>query len=258
MLDLESLPFVRCRWYRPTNGRIIDYVVIHDMEFPERPDSAEWCANFFAVTDKQASTHFAVDNDSAIRCAWDNDVTYGANGVNHNGLHIELAGYAAQSEAEWHDDYSIAVLIKAASLTAALCARYNVPVQYVDAFGLQSGVRGITTHREAERAFPYGGHTDPGPNFPINQFIEAVGGMIMDQATLAEWMCTILGRDNARVQPTPAGATIFVQLRDLSAERDAAAAWANANPGVPYTLVPIYTWVPWSAGILYTHLEAGS
>lgn len=258
MIDPDALPFVRCRWYRATNGRVIDYVVIHDMEFPERPDSAEWCANYFATTERQASTHFTADNDSIIRCAYDHDVCYSANGVNHNGLHIEMAGYAGQSEGDWRDAYSISMLIKVAALTAALCVRYNVPMVFVDAFGLTQGARGITTHAEAERAFPYDGHSDPGPNFPMDLFVDAVKGITMqDQATFASWLATALG-DQARVEATPRGHTVFVQLRDRSTERAEEAAWVAANPGQRYPLESNqrFVWVPWSAAIQFTHLEA--
>jgi hypothetical protein len=175
MIDLSAIPFRQARWYTKVTGeRFIDYVVLHTMQFWERSDSAEWCQDFFATSDRKGSTHMCVDNDSIARCVLDKDVCWGANGVNHDGLHIEHAGFAEQDEVNWHDEYSQQMLRLSAELTATWCALYDIPPVFVDADGLRRHVRGITTHREAEIAFPYGGHTDPGPEFPINQYIEMV------------------------------------------------------------------------------------
>lgn len=244
MLNLDTLPFLHCRWYRATNGRIIDLVVLHDMEFPERPDSAEWCALYFASTERKASTHFAVDADSIVRCAHDHDVCYSANGVNHNGLHIEMAGYAGQSEGEWLDDYSISMLARCAGLVAALCVRYHIPVAFVDAHGLTQGQRGITTHREAERAFPYDGHTDPGASFPMENFLGMVRSMMESQAQLAEWLAISLG-DMATVVDGPKGKVVMLTLRDLRREKELAA--ANQWDGQPiFRSAPLGHALSWS------------
>lgn len=244
MLDLNTLPFIRCRWYRAANGRHIDYVAVHSMEFYERPDAAEWCANYFATTDRKASTHFTADNDSIIRCAHDHEVCYSANGINHNGLHIEMAGFAGQSAGDWADDYSRRMIVRVAALTAALCARYNVPATFVDAAGLLQGARGITTHREAELAFPYGGHTDPGPNFPMDLFINSVRSQMESQAQLAEWLAAALG-EYATVADGPKGKVVMLQLRDLRREKELAALgqW-NGQP--IFTVAPLGHALSWS------------
>lgn len=178
MIDVDAIPFVQARWYTPAYGRSIDYVVLHTMEFWERSDSAEWCQNFFATSDRQGSTHCMADDNSLARSVLDKDVCWGANGVNRNGLHIEHAGFAAQEVVDWHDDYSKSMLRLSAELTASWCAKYSIPVQYVDAQGLLAKSRGITTHAQAEIAFPYGGHTDPGPDFPIEEYLGLVRGFL--------------------------------------------------------------------------------
>jgi hypothetical protein len=178
MIDLEQVPFVQARWYTETAGRSIDYVVLHTMEFWERSDSAEWCQNFFATSDRKGSTHMMVDSDSLARSVLDKDVCWGAKGVNHNGLHIEHAGFAAQETPDWHDDFSQRMLRLSAELTATWCDLYSIPVQYVDANGLLAKVRGITTHAQAEIAFPLGGHTDPGAEFPMDEYLAMVRGFL--------------------------------------------------------------------------------
>lgn len=174
MIDVDTIPFVQARWYTPANRTEFGHVVLHTMEFWERDDSAEWCQQFFATSDRQGSTHCEVDNNSICRSVLDRDVCWGANGVNRSGLHIEHAGFAAQTTPDWADAYSTSMLALSSELTASWCLKYSIPAVFVDAAGLIAGRRGITTHAEAEIAFPFGGHTDPGTEFPMTAYVQAV------------------------------------------------------------------------------------
>jgi hypothetical protein len=171
------LEFIQARNYTrvTTPPRSVDVVVLHTMEYPERPTGAEWCANYFAgSTAPQASAHYMVDNDTVVQGVRDEDVAWAAPGCNHNGLQIEHAGYAAQGATGWADPYSQAMLALSAKLTAKLCNRHAIPVRYVDALGLQEGRRGITTHAAVSLAFRRTDHTDPGKSFPMAAYIAAV------------------------------------------------------------------------------------
>ncbi len=153
----------------------IKYVVIHTAEIAETLTSAEalarWCAGPNAP---KASWHFAVDGDSITQSVREEYVAWHAPGANRTGIGIELAGRAAQTADQWHDDFSWDVLRRASSLVAYLCRRWNLPVQFVDAAGLQCGVRGITTHAEVSKAFKKSDHTDPGKGFPVERFLALV------------------------------------------------------------------------------------
>src|SRR5688572_13889549 len=96
----------QARHYTPTSGRQIDLVVLHDMEAPEKPATAENIASWFAGPNApRASAHWCFDSNSAVRCVADKDVAWHAPGANHNGLGYEMAGYARQTGAEWLDPY---------------------------------------------------------------------------------------------------------------------------------------------------------
>lgn len=148
------------------------------MEAPEKGTTAEAVANYFASLQRPASAHYCVDNDSIIQCVQLKDIAYGAANANRNGIHIELAGYAKQTEAEWQDPYSKAMLLKAADLAASLCKQFGIPVVFRKASDLVTGrtntsIRGFTTHAEVNKAFG-GSHWDPGPSFPVEWFLGAV------------------------------------------------------------------------------------
>lgn len=170
-----AYPFLQARWYRPTTGRNIDVIVVHSMEYPEKPTAAEDIARYFARTDTKASAHYCCDNNSTVQCVHDRDVAFHAPGANRNGIGIEHAGYARQATAEWLDTFSLPMLRdQSAPLTALLCREYSIPVVWLNVDDLRSGARGITSHHNVSLAFGQSTHTDPGPGFPISLYLDMV------------------------------------------------------------------------------------
>lgn len=177
-MSAESLfnSFVQAANYTPASRgpREIEYIVIHDMEAPERLDMAESCARYFASGTVRASAHACVDADSLVGGVRHKDVAWAAPGANHNGIQIEHAGYARQTRSEWLDPFGTAMLEISAKYVAALCRDFNIPPQYVGLTGLLAGQRGIVGHGDVSRAYRRSDHTDPGANFPWDYFIGRV------------------------------------------------------------------------------------
>ena len=167
-------PFVESPNVTRSTGRRIDVVVIHTMEIDERPDAAEICARWFASTASEVSAHYCVDAGTVIQCVREKDIGWHARGGNTSSLGVELAGFARQSEREWDDDYSRAVLGRAATLVADICLRRRIPVRWLAADDLLAGRRGLTGHAEVSRAYRRSDHWDPGPGFPVERFVDAV------------------------------------------------------------------------------------
>lgn len=175
--QMDDIKFVQAKNYKWTGGRQVDLVVLHSMEAPEKPTMAESVANWFAGKNGKApgaSAHFCIDNDSAVQGVRLADIAYAAPGANHNGIQIEHAGYARQTEAEWLDEYSEAMLWISARVTAHCCKLYNIPVKYIDRDGLKRGERGITTHNEVTFAWRKTTHRDPGAGFPMARYLAMV------------------------------------------------------------------------------------
>lgn len=64
------MKFVQARNYTKANRETIDLVVIHDMEYPEKPNAAEWCADFFAgPAAPKASAHYCLAPETRVLCA---------------------------------------------------------------------------------------------------------------------------------------------------------------------------------------------
>lgn len=154
--------------------RSISLVVLHSTEGCHDgvcPTAAS-VSDYFATTTNDASTQLVVDDSSCYMSLRDDTVPYGASGgdANLRGVHIEFAGTANWSRQEWLSHSRM--LTCGAYRVAQWCDRYGIPVQFLDPSHLAAGYKGITTHANVTAAFhvPYG-HTDPGPNFPLDVFL---------------------------------------------------------------------------------------
>jgi N-acetyl-anhydromuramyl-L-alanine amidase AmpD len=173
-----------------TRGRKgpIRAIVIHTMEAPEGPKTAENIANWFAVQPANGavqangkkwggtSAHYCIDSDSEVQCVADADTAWHAGQVNGYSIGVELTGYAKQTPAEWKDPYSIAMLDRAAKLCADLCRAYGIPVRRAASEDIKTGTAvGFMGHMDVSTAFSVkGGHMDPGPHFPWIDFLDRV------------------------------------------------------------------------------------
>lgn len=179
------IPFVAAKnrtilWPRQKE-RQVDVVVLHTMESPETSMTAENVAAWFGGRNPkyhapQASAHYCIDSDSVVQCVRDSDVAWGAPGVNHNGLHIEMAGYAKQTEAQWADEFSLAMLQKVAWIVARTCRDYRIPVTLLTPDDLKAKKRGLCGHDTVSKAFPpkTNPHWDPGPWYPWSTLLREV------------------------------------------------------------------------------------
>ena len=151
----------------PRTSSAIRNVVIHSTE----GGTAESVARFFATT-AEASTQLVVDDEVCYRCVPDMVIPWGAPGVNTCGLHIEHCGFAHWDRAEWLKHTRM--LKHSAQHTAQWCWTYGIPRRWVGPLGLRLHRKGLTTHADASKAFTPGGHTDPGPGFPKDTYMQFV------------------------------------------------------------------------------------
>lgn len=170
--ETERWEFVPARHFKAMKERrAVRVIVIHVMESPEGPLTAERVAQYFATTERPASAHVCVDGDSIIQCVKDNDVAYAAPGCNHDGLQIEVSGYANQGVKGWLDRHSIAALALAADVVAQYSLKYRLPILHLGDKALAGGSEGIVGHDQVSRVYKKSTHTDPGPSFPWERFL---------------------------------------------------------------------------------------
>lgn len=167
--------FVQAKSYTPGRKAPVSVIVLHTMEAGEHPSTAENVAAWFGgKSAPQASAHYCVDSDSIVQCVHEEDTAWHAPGANHNGIGIEMAGFAKQDALGWSDAYSQSMLRLAAGVVGGACKRHGIPVVRLSAADLVAGKKGICGHIDVSTAFKRSNHYDPGPNFPWEQFLALV------------------------------------------------------------------------------------
>lgn len=153
----------------------VSRVVIHDEEFPVSDTSAESVANYFASPAQPYQAHYVVDANSTEHCVPEHRTAAHAP-PNQGSIGIEQDGYARFSLAEWQTPGSQGTIARCAALTREICDRWGIPLVWLTPADLSAGLRGITSHANVTAAFHQSTHTDPGPSYPIEQFMALVLG----------------------------------------------------------------------------------
>jgi len=171
-----SMRFIQAKNYQWAKDRPIALIVIHTMESPEKPGTAGAVAQWFAGSSApMASAHVCVDADEIVECVKPEHIAFGAPKANRNGIHIEHAGRAAQSSAQWADEYSVRMLALSARYAAGIAARYGIPIRRLTPGQIAAGEKGFCGHVDVTHAFRTpGGHVDPGPEFPWDLYLTMV------------------------------------------------------------------------------------
>ena len=148
----------------------IRWIILHSTEGTTARGAAAWFANEAS----QGSAHLCVDEVECYRTLTDNKIPWAAPGANTQGLHLEIAGFAAWSRTAWLTPKNRKKLKRAAFKTAQWCVDHNIPIEFRDANDLKKNLRGITTHYQVSQAFRLSHHWDPGPHFPLRWFLKKV------------------------------------------------------------------------------------
>lgn len=143
------------------------YVVLHTQE---GDGTAVSLANY--LNTHQVSYNLVADGVDTVEVVPVTEGPWAAMEANDIGVHICFAG----SRAAWQRDDWLArepMLRRAAKAVAAACAQFNIPpVKVLAGGGWPVTPKGIAAHADFGKRG--GGHTDPGPEFPWETFIDFV------------------------------------------------------------------------------------
>lgn len=146
-------------------------VVVHTYECPRGDDVEERAA--WQDRSRTGSYNILVGTHRRLRANDDAYIPWAAFPTgNRIGLHLCILAYAAESRNRWLEyDHQLTL---AAEVAADWCTRYSIPPVKLTAAEVRAGKRGICGHGEISGAFHESDHTDPGPGFPWDVFIQKV------------------------------------------------------------------------------------
>lgn len=177
-MDLDAIPYVAARNQSPASGQP-RLIVIHSMECPVETGRASQVAHWFAgPTSPRASAHYMVD-PAEVWCGVKPPATawhVGSANTYRGGasIGIEQTGYAYSTD--WWTPDALEQLDLLVDLVGSLCDRYDIPRRWLGVAELQAGEAGISTHGLCSAAGIGTDHTDPGPNWPVEEFMRRLVG----------------------------------------------------------------------------------
>lgn len=185
-------------------GAIIRNVVIHTNQGPHSSSSAgdpsaESLAHYLdstAATPDPVSYHVLVDDDSVVTYLPDSAESWSAFNSNPIGLHLCFIGYAEWSRDEWLRHRRM--LQMGADRVAQWCSLHRIPLKKLVPQEVVNKDWGVIGHADWTYASKMinpkspDSHTDPGPGFPWDVFIQLVskgkkmGGLVIVQLPATE------------------------------------------------------------------------
>lgn len=165
--------YTPAHYYKGRN-EALRLIVIHTMEAPESPKTAENIAAYFASGAVVASAHACVDQDSVVVCLPPSDTAFAAPGANSDGYQVEHAGYASQDGAGWNDAESQAMLRLSAAHTREIALAAGIPLKHLTNAELAAGEAGFVGHNQVSDVYKRSDHWDPGSDFPWDQYMGLV------------------------------------------------------------------------------------
>lgn len=172
-MNLDAIPYIGARNQSPASGQP-RLIVIHSMECPVENGRARSVATWFAgPTSPQASAHYMVDPAEVYCGVRPPAEAWHVGAANRYGggasIGIEQTGYAYSTD--WWSPPALQQLDRIVDLVGSLCDRYDIPRRWLGVAELQAGQAGISTHGLCTAAGIGTDHTDPGPNWPTDEFM---------------------------------------------------------------------------------------
>ena len=170
------------------------FTVVHDAETPLRIGYADAIAEFFRKGPAAGtSAHAMVDPAKSIKMLPDNVVAYAAGPkANPRGWHLEQAGYARFTRADWTTNDGLAQARRVGACLREVHDQWGIPKRWMTDDQLRRAAAGdrasggMTTHQQVARVLRGTTHTDPEDNYPRDLLLQIVLDDLEDDMPLTD------------------------------------------------------------------------
>jgi hypothetical protein len=188
MSDLD-LPFLQSASFGPVFSQQARIRVIHSTEGPMSRGNARSLAgpNWFGSPKAGTSAHDIFDPSEGVKMVADNRIAWhvgpGGNSFTRGSEHC---AYVRYTTAEWLSADGQEMLDRSARYNAAAAHRDGVLPRWLTLTQLARKEPGFCTHNDIRLVFGGTTHSDPGPNFPYDWYMQRVQ-FYYDGGTDTEW-----------------------------------------------------------------------
>lgn len=173
--------FVQCRYDGGGRPGPPTFGVLHDAETPLKAGYAGSIASYFTRNTNSTSAHFMLDPVATIQMLDTARIGWHCGNGNPRSIGIEQAGYAAFSPVDWTTPDGQRQMGRLAALLQDIHAVHGIGLFWMSDQQIRDAhagriVGGWTTHREVARVLGGSVHTDPMPNYPLDQLMSLAAG----------------------------------------------------------------------------------
>jgi peptidoglycan hydrolase-like protein with peptidoglycan-binding domain len=146
------------------------WIVIHNTS-NDAPATNE--ASYAKRRTDSVSSHYYVDNQRIIQSLNTDYRAFhvGSSTGNAGGIAYEITGTNGKSRSWWMGNVAWSLL---AAQIRKDCAAHGITARTLTISEIRAGKTGIITHDQARRAWGGTDHTDPGPNFPMDNLVALI------------------------------------------------------------------------------------
>jgi N-acetylmuramoyl-L-alanine amidase len=168
--------------------RVVVHATAPDVGFPKasQKGAATGSAKNMAKPSTKFQAHYIEGIDVEEHCVPDKLVALHAP-PNAGSIGVEITADGgdkssfkkakhAYTREQWMSDLVFPAVVRAAGRVRELCERHGVPKRRLTVDEVKAGKHGICGHIDVSLAFHQTTHTDPGPNFPWDEFMAMVNG----------------------------------------------------------------------------------
>ena len=204
------MEFIRANSFRQANRTKanIDRIVVHTAEITLTTGAAEAIAGFFSNESTEVSAHRCSDSNSVVQCVRDEDIAFHAKGDNDHTLGLEICTRAATTEEKWAEPEHQAALKLAAKTCAQWASKYDIPTRWLTAEQERRRERGFVTHKIVSDVFGDGVRSDPGKEFPYEQFMRLVRAEVARLSDDRKWRWELVAQKDKKTVVLVASAVV--------------------------------------------------
>lgn len=175
--------FVQCKYDGgPQPGGRPTFGVLHDAETPLANGYAAAIASYFTRNTNSTSAHFMAGPDALFQLLDTSRIAWGCGNGNRRAVQVEQTGYAtAMPAADWTDPAGMQQMNRVAALLRDIHAAHGIGLHWMSDDELRAAWHGETvggwaTHDQCGRVLGGTTHTDPMPNYPLDQLMALANG----------------------------------------------------------------------------------